>query len=71
MTDADLLAILRKLRSVKDGTVFEAHQVRVVLSHASEVEKKLAKRYERLWKLRRMAEKQFITGWPDVCPWKD
>ncbi|HEY1598960.1 MAG TPA: hypothetical protein VGG64_05125 [Pirellulales bacterium] len=71
MTDADLLAILKKLRSVKDGTTFETHQVRLVLSHATKVEQKLAKRHERLWQLRRAAEKQFLAGWPDISPWQE
>jgi hypothetical protein len=71
MTDAELLAILRKLRAVREGTVFETHHVRVVLSEATKVEAKLEKRHERLWQLRRAAEKAFIAGWPDASPWKD
>jgi hypothetical protein len=71
VTDAELLAILRRLRAVREGTVFESHHVRVILAEAEKVEERLGNRHERIWKLRRDAEKAFVAGWPDICPWKE
>jgi hypothetical protein len=71
VTDQEILQAIRRLRAVQRGEVFETVACRVALTEAKAIEDKLAKRYERMWKLRRLAQEQFVAGWPDVSPWQE
>ena len=69
LTRLELLKLVRRLRLLRDGEIFQAHDCRLVLAEARKIEDKLAKYHERLWELRRKAEKAFVEGWPNVSPW--
>ena len=63
--------VLRGLKAVKDGHVFEPHKVRYLLAEARDLERKLEKWHMAMWNMRRSAEIQFCEGWPKAtkAPW--
>lgn len=72
MTDSQLIDILRRLRRVRSGIVFEAHECRAVFRDATKIETRLQKRLLRVSRLKKDAEEAFVTGWPEAtdAPWR-
>ena len=68
---ADVIAAVRSLRLVKDGHVYEPHNVRFLLQQARELEDQLEKWQMAIWNMRHKAEKAFCEGWPNAtkAPW--
>jgi hypothetical protein len=68
MTDAEIIDIMRRLRTVRAGLTTETHVCREILAEANKLEIRLGRRYLRILELRTAAQEAFITGWPTVCP---
>jgi len=55
---------IENLRSVREGEIFEPHDVRHALAVARQLERKLRKWHFAIWEHREKAEEQFLQGWP-------
>ena len=64
MTNDELRAVIRALRSIQSGETFKAHHVRIVLVEARCLESRLDKALTAVFNARHKAEREFCTGWP-------
>ncbi len=72
MKDAELIDVLRRLRRVRNGFIFQTHECRAVFRDATKAEKRLQTRYLQVARLRCAAEEAFLAGWPEAehAPWR-
>ncbi|HVU88033.1 MAG TPA: hypothetical protein VHD36_12000 [Pirellulales bacterium] len=72
MNNDELRTLIRQLRAIRAGTIFESHHCRAVLIEARRLETRLDKALSAVFDARRRAEEQFCLGWPDAkgAPWR-